>query len=89
MIVIYIIDFTALHVYVSNLHQVCWWERPTIPAASLMCNSFERAVHRYVMHRRGLLEHLSNGYDARFVKSDLRRTLTTPHPRGAVPAPAE
>ena len=230
VIIIYIIGFTALYVYASNLHQVRWWEWLTVPAAFLMCNFFEWAVHRYVMHRpsrvpalravynrhtlmhhqffteeemrfadhhdwrvtffppyalvtftlmsipgalilgwlispnvgwlfistttsmyliyefmhfcchvgdnwfvrnmpfvntirrhhtahhnqsimmelnmnltfpvmdwvfgttdlrRGLLGHLFNGYDTRFVKSDLRRTSKTPRPRGPVPAPAE
>jgi hypothetical protein len=40
--------------------------------------------------RRGLLGHLFNGYDTRFVKPNLRRTSKMPRlARGAVPAPAE
>jgi hypothetical protein len=40
--------------------------------------------------RRGLLGHLFNGYDTRFVKRNLRRTSKTPKPaRGPIPAPAE
>ena len=32
---------------------------------------------------RGLLGHLFNGYDTRYVKTDMRRTSRTPRPAGA------
>jgi len=49
--VIYAIGFTALYVYISNLHEVLWWEWGVIPVVFLFCNFFEWALHRYVMHR--------------------------------------
>jgi hypothetical protein len=32
---------------------------------------------------RGLLGHVFNGYDTRFVKTDMRKTSRTPKPMGA------
>lgn len=49
--VIYTIGFTALYVYLSNLSNVIWFEWATIPITFLLCNYFEWAIHRYVMHR--------------------------------------
>lgn len=49
--IIYMIGATALYVYVSNLHDLRWWQYLTIPVVFLFCNYFEWALHRYVMHR--------------------------------------
>lgn len=49
--IIYVIGFTALYVYVSNLAHVTPLEWLTVPAAFLFCNFFEWWIHRYVMHR--------------------------------------
>jgi Fatty acid hydroxylase len=48
---IYIIGFTALYVYLANLHDVRAWEYLTVPVVFLFANFFEWAIHRYVMHR--------------------------------------
>ncbi|HLZ02403.1 MAG TPA: sterol desaturase family protein [Bradyrhizobium sp.] len=48
---IYIIGFTALYVYLANVHDVRWWEYLTIPVVFLSANFFEWWIHRYVMHR--------------------------------------
>lgn len=49
--IIYIIGFTALYVYVSNISHVTPMEWLTIPVVFLFCNFFEWWLHRYVMHR--------------------------------------
>ncbi|MFO1057087.1 MAG: hypothetical protein U1E53_08985 [Dongiaceae bacterium] len=49
--VIYAIGLTAEFIYATNLRAVAWWEWLTVPAVFLLCNLFEWAVHRYVMHR--------------------------------------
>lgn len=49
--VIYIIGLTALYIYTSNLKHVTWLELLTVPLVFLLCNLFEWALHRYVMHR--------------------------------------
>ena len=51
VVLIYTIGFTALYVYLANVHDVKWWEYLTIPAVFLIANFFEWAVHRFVMHR--------------------------------------
>jgi hypothetical protein len=51
ILLIYTIGFTALYVYIANLHDVRWWEYLAIPVVFMMANFFEWAVHRYVMHR--------------------------------------
>lgn len=48
---IYIIGFTALYVYLANLHDVRWWEYLTVPVVFMFANFFEWWIHRYVMHR--------------------------------------
>jgi len=48
---IYTIGFTALYVYLANLHDVRWWEYLTIPVVFMCANFFEWWIHRYVMHR--------------------------------------
>jgi hypothetical protein len=49
--VIYLIGGVALYYYISHIRDVAWWEWLTVPIAFLVCNVFEWAVHRYVMHR--------------------------------------
>lgn len=51
VVLIYTIGFTALYVYLANVHDVRWWEYLTIPVVFLIANFFEWAVHRFVMHR--------------------------------------
>jgi hypothetical protein len=48
---IYIIGFTALYVYLANLHDVRWWEYLIVPVVFMFANFFEWWIHRYVMHR--------------------------------------
>ena len=48
---IYIIGFTALYVYIANLHDLRWWEYLAIPVVFMFANFFEWWIHRYVMHR--------------------------------------
>jgi hypothetical protein len=50
ILLIYIIGFTALYVYIANLHNVRWWEYLAIPVVFMFANFFEWAVHRYAMH---------------------------------------
>lgn len=49
--IIYIIGFTALYIYISNIKHVTPAEWLTIPLVFLFCNFFEWWLHRYVMHR--------------------------------------
>jgi hypothetical protein len=49
--VIYLMGGAALYYYVQHLQAVAWWEWLTIPVLFAVCNLFEWAVHRYVMHR--------------------------------------
>src|SRR3984885_14786907 len=49
--IIYIIGFTALYIYLSNLSHVTPLEWLTIPLTFLFCNFFEWWIHRFVMHR--------------------------------------
>ena len=49
--IIYIIGFTALYIYLSNLSHVTPLEWLTVPVTFLFCNFFEWWLHRYVMHR--------------------------------------
>jgi hypothetical protein len=49
--IIYIIGFTALYIYLSNLSRVTAVELLTVPVVFLFCNFFEWWLHRYVMHR--------------------------------------
>ena len=51
IVLIYTIGFTALYVYLANLHDVRWWEYLAVPVVFMIANFFEWAVHRYVMHR--------------------------------------
>ena len=51
IVLIYTIGFTALYVYLANLHEVRWWEYLTVPVVFMIANAFEWGVHRYVMHR--------------------------------------
>jgi hypothetical protein len=48
---IYIIGFTALYVYLANLHDLRWWECLVVPVVFMFANFFEWWIHRYVMHR--------------------------------------
>src|SRR5580765_1775716 len=47
---IYIIGFTALYVYLANLHDLRWWEYLIVPVVFMFANFFEWWIHRYVMH---------------------------------------
>jgi len=51
VVLIYTIGFTALYVYIANIHDIRLWEWLTVPVVFLIANFFEWAVHRYVMHR--------------------------------------
>ncbi len=51
VLVIYTIGFAALYVYTQHIHDPRWWEWLSIPVFFVLCNIFEWAVHRYVMHR--------------------------------------
>jgi hypothetical protein len=49
--IIYVIGFTALYIYLSNLSHVTPLEWLTVPVTFLFCNFVEWWLHRYVMHR--------------------------------------
>ena len=49
--VIYLLGSAALFYFLSHLRDLRWWELLTVPAMFLVCNLFEWAVHRHVMHR--------------------------------------
>ena len=49
--IIYIIGFSALYIYTTNIANVRWWEWLTVPVVFLICNLFEWWIHRYIMHR--------------------------------------
>ncbi|HEY0293259.1 MAG TPA: sterol desaturase family protein [Hansschlegelia sp.] len=49
--IIYVIGFTALYIYLSNVSAPSWLELLTVPVTFLFCNFFEWWLHRYVMHR--------------------------------------
>lgn len=49
--IIYTIGIAALYVYVSNMSNIAWWEWVTVPAVFMLCNVFEWALHKYIMHR--------------------------------------
>lgn len=51
VLVIYVLGASALYFYARHIEQVQWWEWLCIPVFFLLCNIFEWAVHRYVMHR--------------------------------------
>ena len=49
--VIYVIGFTALSIYFSNVSGLRWWELAIVPVTFLFANFFEWWIHRFVMHR--------------------------------------
>jgi len=51
VLVIYALGGAALYFYIQHIHSVQWWEWLSIPVFFVLCNMFEWAVHRYVMHR--------------------------------------
>jgi len=51
VLVIYALGAATLTYYVQHVRNVAWWEWLSIPVFLLLCNLFEWAVHRYVMHR--------------------------------------
>ena len=51
VVVIYVVGFTAIYVYLSNVTNVQWWELLVVPIVFLADNYFEWALHRHVMHR--------------------------------------
>jgi Fatty acid hydroxylase superfamily len=48
---IYTIGFTAMYIYGANISNVKAWEWGIVPVTFLICNFFEWALHRYIMHR--------------------------------------
>jgi hypothetical protein len=46
-----VIGFTALYIYLANLHELRVWELLIVPVTFLGANFFEWWIHRYVMHR--------------------------------------
>ncbi len=51
VLVIYAMGALSMTYYIQHIHDVRWWEWLSIPVFFLVCNIFEWAVHRYVMHR--------------------------------------
>ncbi len=49
--IIYAIGGLALWYYIAHLQAVSWWEWLIVPLTFLVCNIFEWALHKYVMHR--------------------------------------
>jgi hypothetical protein len=46
ILLIYTIGFTALYVYIANLHNVRWWEYLAIPVVLMLGKLFVWGVHR-------------------------------------------
>jgi len=63
LLVIYGIGAGLFYIFVNNIHDVQWWEWITVPVVFLLCNMFEWAVHRYVMHRPINIPALKAVYD--------------------------
>jgi hypothetical protein len=51
VLIIYAMGAAAFYYYVPHIDAVLWWEWGTIPVVFLVCNIFEWALHRFVMHR--------------------------------------
>src|SRR6202051_2852534 len=51
VVIIYATGAAAFYIYVAHIHDVTALEWLTIPITFLFTNLFERAVHRYIMHR--------------------------------------
>lgn len=51
VVVIYLLGGTLLAYYAQHVTGVAAWEWLAIPVVFLLCNLFEWAVHRYIMHR--------------------------------------
>lgn len=49
--VIHAIGITAMYIFVTNIHDVRWWEWLTVPVVFLLSNFFEWYLHSRVMHR--------------------------------------
>ena len=45
------IGFTALYIYLANVHDVRGGSFSIVPVTFLVANFFEWGIHRYVMHR--------------------------------------
>jgi hypothetical protein len=72
--IIYVIGFTALYVYLSNVESPSLLELLTVPVTFLFCNFFEWWLHRYVMHRP------SSNPIARAVYNGTRCSITSSSP---------
>jgi hypothetical protein len=51
VVIIYIIGFTALYIYISNMKAITPLEWLIVPITFLVCNFFEWWLHRFIMHR--------------------------------------
>jgi Fatty acid hydroxylase len=51
VVIIYVIGFTALYIYISNMKAIMPLEWLTVPITFLVCNFFEWWLHSFIMHR--------------------------------------
>ncbi len=49
--IIYSIGFLLLYYYLLSMKNLFYWELLVIPITFIMCNIFEWALHKYVMHK--------------------------------------
>jgi hypothetical protein len=63
LLVIYAIGAGLFYIFANNIRDVQWWEWVTVPVVFLLCNVFEWALHRYVMHRPINIAALKAVYD--------------------------
>ena len=49
--IIYSIGGLLLYYYITNLNSIVPWELIIIPITFIVCNIFEWALHKYVMHK--------------------------------------
>lgn len=49
--IIYAIGGLALWYFIAHIEAVSWWEWLIVPVTFLVCNIFEWALHKYIMHR--------------------------------------
>tara|TARA_B100000686_G_scaffold171875_1_gene179070 strand:- start:2344 stop:3072 length:729 start_codon:yes stop_codon:yes gene_type:complete len=49
--IIYSIGFLLLYYYLLSMKNIFYWELLVIPITFFMCNIFEWALHKYVMHK--------------------------------------
>ena len=49
--IIYSIGALLMYFYIAHLNQITLWEWVVVPITFILCNIFEWAIHKYVMHK--------------------------------------